>query len=38
MDVAQGKRILSAVEQAGIKNQLNLIRYYPAVSRAPVDR
>jgi predicted dehydrogenase len=35
MDVAQGKRIMAGVEQAGVKNQLNFnFRYYPAVSRA----
>jgi levoglucosan dehydrogenase len=35
MDVAQGQRIVSAVEQAGVKNQLNFnFRYYPAVTRA----
>jgi levoglucosan dehydrogenase len=35
MDVAQGKRILDAVERAGVKNQLNFnFRFYPAVTRA----
>lgn len=35
MDPAQGLRIVTAVEQAGIKNQLNFnFRYYPAVTRA----
>ena len=35
MDVLQGKRIVAAVEQAGVKNQLNFnFRFYPAVSRA----
>ncbi|MHC1785225.1 MAG: Gfo/Idh/MocA family protein [Anaerolineaceae bacterium] len=34
-NVAQGKRIVEAVEKAGIKNQLNFnFRYYPAVTRA----
>lgn len=35
MDVSQGQRIVTAVEQAGVKNQLNFnFRYYPAVTRA----
>mgnify|MGYP001767093528 CR=1 FL=1 len=35
MDLAQGKRIVAAVEQAEVKNQLNFnFRFYPAVSRA----
>jgi predicted dehydrogenase len=35
MNLAQGKRIVTAVEQAGVKNQLNFnFRFYPAVSRA----
>jgi predicted dehydrogenase len=35
MDLAQGKRIVAAVGQAGVKNQLNFnFRFYPAVSRA----
>jgi predicted dehydrogenase len=35
MDVLQGKRIVAAVEQAGVKNQLNFnFRFYPALSRA----
>ena len=35
MDVLQGRRIVAAVEQAGVKNQLNFnFRFYPAVSRA----
>jgi predicted dehydrogenase len=34
-NVAQGKRIVEAVEKAGVKNQLNFnFRYYPAVTRA----
>jgi len=33
--VAQGKRIVDAVEKAGVKNQLNFnFRYYPAITRA----
>jgi len=33
--VEQGKRIVEAVEQSGVKNQLNFnFRYYPAVTRA----
>ena len=32
---AQGKRIVEAVEKAGVKNQLNFnFRYYPAITRA----
>ena len=35
MDVAQGRRIVDAVEKAGVKHQLNFnFRFYPAVSRA----
>jgi predicted dehydrogenase len=35
IDVAQGKRIVAAVERAGVKNQLNFnFRYFPAISRA----
>jgi predicted dehydrogenase len=35
LDVGQGRRIVAAVEQAGVKNQLNFnFRFYPAVSRA----
>ena len=35
ISVAQGKRIVDAVEKAGVKNQLNFnFRYYPAVTRA----
>src|SRR3990172_4141888 len=35
MDVLQGRRIVAAVEQAGVKNQLNFnFRFYPALSRA----
>lgn len=35
MDVLQGKRIVAAVEKAGVKNQLNFnFRFYPALSRA----
>jgi predicted dehydrogenase len=35
MNVEQGKRILAAVENAGVKHQLNFnFRYYPALSRA----
>lgn len=35
MDVAQGRRIVAAVEHAGVKNQLNFnFRFYPAISRA----
>jgi predicted dehydrogenase len=33
--VAQGKRIVEAVEKTGVKNQMNFnFRYYPAVTRA----
>lgn len=33
--VAQGKRIVEAVEKAGVKSQLNFnFRYYPAITRA----
>jgi predicted dehydrogenase len=33
--VAQAKRIVEAVEKAGVKNQLNFnFRYYPAITRA----
>jgi predicted dehydrogenase len=35
MNVSQGLRIVSAVEKAGVKNQLNFnFRFYPAVARA----
>jgi predicted dehydrogenase len=35
MNVEQGKRILAAVEKAGVKHQLNFnFRFYPAISRA----
>ena len=35
MNVEQGKRILAAVEKAGVKHQLNFnFRFYPALSRA----
>lgn len=35
MDVSQGRRIVAAVERAGVKNQLNFnFRFYPAVTRA----
>jgi predicted dehydrogenase len=35
MDVEQGRRILAAVEQAGVMHQLNYnFRYYPGVQRA----
>jgi predicted dehydrogenase len=35
MNVEQGKRILAAVEQAGVKHQLNFnFRFYPALNRA----
>jgi levoglucosan dehydrogenase len=34
-NVAQGRRIVEAVEKAGVKNQVNFnFRYYPAVTRA----
>jgi predicted dehydrogenase len=35
MNVEQGKRIVAAVEKAGVKHQLNFnFRFYPAISRA----
>jgi len=35
MDVSQSRRIVAAVERAGVKNQLNFnFRFYPAVTRA----
>jgi predicted dehydrogenase len=35
MNVEQGKRILAAVEAAGVKHQLNFnFRFYPAINRA----
>ena len=35
MNPAQGRRIVEAVRQAGVKNQLNFnFRYYPAITRA----
>jgi predicted dehydrogenase len=35
MNLAQGRRIVAAVEQAGVKNQLNFnFRFFPAISRA----
>ncbi len=35
MNVSQGQRIVTAVEKAGVKNQLNFnFRFYPAITRA----